>query len=240
MTLRCTCGQALRFSSRRSQRRYATEAAAESRSSADSEPAKILASALVSRPPLMLPALSPFEEAYYAYHRKIQAALAKPFDPTFYFRQGSAAEKTFVQADKTGEDPVPSAIHAARDERLARAEKQNERSLERQVTRTVYLLLKQGTTWRFPRGPVDTAASLREAALVKLETEAGLNMDVWPIAGVPVGVHSTGSDKTFFLPYRILRGQASKGDFAWLTREEIQQRVDESYWASVGDMLASV
>ena len=29
-------------------------------------------------------------------------------------------------------------------------------------------------------------------------------------------------------------------DFAWLTKEEIAERVDEKYWAGVKDMLADL
>ena len=48
---------------------------------------------------------------------------------------------------------------------------------------------------------------------------------------------------TFFLKAHILAGQVrpnekSVTDFAWLTKEEIEPRVDQAYWASVKDILS--
>ncbi len=48
---------------------------------------------------------------------------------------------------------------------------------------------------------------------------------------------------TFFLKAHILAGQARPNgtnvtDFAWLTKEEIEPRVDQAYWASVKDILS--
>jgi hypothetical protein len=54
----------------------------------------------------------------------------------------------------------------------------------------------------------------------------------------------------FLIPFRILRGQAKLTDlaakeqiaeFAWLTREEVRERVDKRYWAEAlqdGQLLA--
>jgi large subunit ribosomal protein L46 len=49
--------------------------------------------------------------------------------------------------------------------------------------------------------------------------------------------------QVFFQPFIVLRGQARPNekegivDFAWLTKEEIEKRVDEQYWAAVRPML---
>lgn len=45
------------------------------------------------------------------------------------------------------------------------------------------------------------------------------------------------------MPAHILRGQAAPQkdagvvEHAWLTKEEIQERVDPNYWAAVGGLL---
>ena len=49
---------------------------------------------------------------------------------------------------------------------------------------------------------------------------------------------------TFFLKAHILAGQARPNgknvtDFAWLTKEEIEPRVEKDYWASVKDILSN-
>lgn len=50
--------------------------------------------------------------------------------------------------------------------------------------------------------------------------------------------------QTFFLPMRIIRGSpvptpsSSLADYAWCTKEEVAQKVDEKYYAAVKDMLS--
>ena len=48
---------------------------------------------------------------------------------------------------------------------------------------------------------------------------------------------------TFFLKAHILAGQVRPNgqnvtDFAWLTKEEIESRVEKDYWTGVKDMLS--
>ncbi len=56
--------------------------------------------------------------------------------------------------------------------------------------------------------------------------------------------------QTYFLPAHILSGNASVGEgsgveYAWLTREEIEERLEEggeedkAYWEAVGKLLAA-
>lgn len=80
-------------------------------------------------------------------------------------------------------------------------------------------------------------------------------MDVWSCGKVPAGAYSYdfpssykktihSSATVFFLPMRIIRGQAvpNKGeglvDFAWLTKEEVQEKVSSEYWDAVEPMLS--
>lgn len=53
--------------------------------------------------------------------------------------------------------------------------------------------------------------------------------------------------QVFFMPMRMIRGQASLSsgkkdivDFAWLTKEEIKDKVDEKYWSEVEGMLSDL
>lgn len=120
---------------------------------------RVVASLLLSRPPLVLPPLSAFEKAHYAYNQQLKAALSDTFQTTTYFAKGSQAERTFLeqQAEKqkqlkkgaqdvVGPDPE---VKSESDGVLA--------SLERKQDRTLYLLLrkerKQGEkgAWQFRR-----------------------------------------------------------------------------------------
>lgn len=58
-------------------------------------------------------------------------------------------------------------------------------------------------------------------------------------------VSKTAGEKTFFIKTRIFAGQADVAqenaaweDFAWLSKEEIRQRVHERYWSRIKNMLA--
>lgn len=53
----------------------------------------------------------------------------------------------------------------------------------------------------------------------------------------------TSVGQIFFFKAHILAGQVSLNspeisDFAWLTKEEIGERVDSTYWSGIKDMLA--
>lgn len=120
-------------------RHYATPTATPSSS-------RLVASLILSRSPLTLPPLKPFEAAYYKYANTVQTAQADDFDQSFYFRKGSQAEKSFLNAQ--------SASPAEANEVVEGASMQD---LNRLSDRTLYLLLKKkGRTrenglWQFRR-----------------------------------------------------------------------------------------
>lgn len=126
----------------------------------------------MSRPPLLLPALSPFEQSYYAYQRKIHRALAKPLESStsWFFKKGTASEKSFVAFDarvekEKGDEPASKAYEMAKEEvdgvdqagevlsRETEADRAGDvKSLERKLDRTLYLLLKKDRkdhAWQF-------------------------------------------------------------------------------------------
>lgn len=91
-------------------------------------------------------------------------------------------------------------------------------------------------------------------------------MDTWVVSRNPIGVYKPTIDSispsqvsaslihancvlillqiyVFFYKAHIMAGQARPDgknilDFAWLTKEEIQPRVDQQYWSGVRDMLS--
>lgn len=136
---------------------------------APSSSPRIVAAALLSRPPLVLRSLSPFERSYYAYQRKIHRALSKPLETSteWFFKKGSTAEKSFKAFDKkveseTGTEDDMRPFEMAREEvegaslvmekQTAADARGDVTSLERKADRTVYLLLKKKRTqhaWQF-------------------------------------------------------------------------------------------
>lgn len=109
-----------------------------SSSAANSKPARIVASLLLARSPLIQPPLSSFEKSHYAYNKSLKAALSDDFDSTAYFAKGSQAERTFEEQQK--QKMVAS---LGSDEPLQEPEGSTLQSVDRKQDRTLYLLLRK-------------------------------------------------------------------------------------------------
>ncbi|TFK25031.1 50S ribosomal subunit L30 [Coprinopsis marcescibilis] len=165
-------------------------------------------------------------------------------------------------------DPEKAAADKAAVEQLAQQEGEGEelaprihpsdisndiKSLDRQGQRNLYLLLLANEggkdVWRFPQGPVEKTELLHQAAQRDLYSEAGDHMDAWIVGRNPIGVYKPVGPApevqncVFFYKAHIMAGQAQVDgekvkDFAWLTKEEIEPRVDKEYWSVVKDILS--
>lgn len=120
-------------------RAHAAASSAIRQASTASVPVRVVASLLLSRPPLVLPSLSDFEKAHYAYNKQLKTALSEPFDSTAYFAKGSQAERTFLERDRA-KKPSESSSDSAEADKDSEAGLQ---SLQRQKSRTLYLLLRK-------------------------------------------------------------------------------------------------
>ncbi|KAE8134383.1 ribonuclease H-like domain-containing protein [Aspergillus pseudotamarii] len=140
-------------------------------------------------------------------------------------------------------------------------EKNDQRSLNRALQRTLYLLVQtKDGYWKLPSSPVEQDETLRLAAERTLAQAAGVNMNTWMVGFHPVGHHvynfrypradtANGTEhlgeKTFFMKARIMAGQADLAantqnlkDFKWLTKEEIAPYVLPQYYSHIKNMLA--
>ncbi|KID90982.1 50S ribosomal subunit L30 [Metarhizium guizhouense ARSEF 977] len=143
-------------------------------------------------------------------------------------------------------------------ERETEADKKGDvKRLDRQLERTLYLVVKGKDGWMFPADVVSRDENLHEAAQRVLDQAAGVNMNTWIVGRVPVahvvkqpvqtadGTVQTRGQKTFFLKGRIMAGQADlKGnpfgytDFKWLTREELEKELSPEYFRGVRNMMS--
>ncbi|KAI5465708.1 39S mitochondrial ribosomal protein L46-domain-containing protein [Mariannaea sp. PMI_226] len=131
------------------------------------------------------------------------------------------------------------------------------RRLDRQLDRTLYLVVKGDDGWVFPSDVIVNGENLHESAKRTLDEAAGVNMNTWVVGRVPVahvvtqpvlkadGTVDKKGDKTFFIKGRIMAGQADlKGnrfgysDFKWLTREELEKEFSPAYFKGVRNMMA--
>ncbi|KAF8644138.1 hypothetical protein AX16_008665 [Volvariella volvacea WC 439] len=174
----------------------------------------------------------------------------KAFGPDFAQAQfisdeKAAADKAAVeqlsQQEGEGEILMPR-VHEA-DTKL------DYKSLDRKGKRNVYLIVRDENAWRFPQGDVQKGEFLHQAAQRDLYAECGQHMDTWIVSRNPIGVYkpqaspNTPEDIIFFYKAHIMAGQAklqnaNLTDFAWLTKQEIGERVDGDYWLNVKDMLS--
>jgi large subunit ribosomal protein L46 len=153
---------------------------------------RIVAGAVVSRQPLILRDLTPFEEEYYLYQRHLERDQAVPFAAEFYFKKGSVAERRWKQqeaqraslaasstsgkskAAATDDKPTEEEEDLAAgmdakvefNDRITEADRKNDvKSLERALQRTLYLIVKKPRdqhAWQFPQGGVRVCENLQE------------------------------------------------------------------------------
>ncbi|KAF7800261.1 hypothetical protein EIP86_011508 [Pleurotus ostreatoroseus] len=124
------------------------------------------------------------------------------------------------------------------------------KSLNRKGDRNLYLVIKSKEdgkdVWKFPHTELVGEEALHEAAKRELRSDYALNMDTWIVGRIPAGLYRPppkGSSYVFLYKAHILQGQVRPDgkkvlDFAWLTKEEIQNQVDEYYWNGVKDILS--
>jgi len=102
----------------------------------------------------------------------------------------------------------------------------------------------------------------KQAAERILVETGGINMNTWLVGRHPIGFYTKKHQKaitneetkqeelgmkTFFMKMRIMAGQVNLkdnkfglADYKWLSKEEIQNEVDPSYWRQTRHMLVEL
>ncbi|KAI8818519.1 uncharacterized protein EV422DRAFT_551194 [Fimicolochytrium jonesii] len=216
---------------------------------------------LLKRNPIILRTLSEFEHAYLAYRDSLEHSESRPFDPSFYFKKGSTAEKRWVDAQEqqaetvTVEEGEKIPLVQPRDElstdeiaprRTKADEVRDMKSLDRALERTLYLVVKRKDGgWRFPAGKLEGQEVLSEGAARHLRTEVGKDLETWVVGNTPVGVWKGDKEKVFYMKAHILSGKISANpklveDHAWATKQELKEYLSPDYYQSVQRMLAEL
>ncbi|RHZ54735.1 hypothetical protein Glove_423g17 [Diversispora epigaea] len=146
--------------------------------------------------------------------------------------------------------------------RITAADIENDvKSLDRVLQRTLYLIVKKPRNkhaWQFPQGGVEKPETLLQTATRELEEECGNHMDVWFVGRRPIGYYKyeypegysrdlvkyTGA-KVFFMKAHIFSGQVRVDnkeivDFAWVTKQEMENYVHPDFYNSIKDMLSEL
>lgn len=188
---------------------------------------------------------------------------AQAFDAAYSSSAKSSSGKSASKSSQsnTGSDALKSDAELyATTSRTTKADETGDiTSLERALDRTLFLVTRNSPSsqWRFPTTNVDIARgeTLHKVAKRPVEAALGDKMDIWLVSNMPIGVSPRPSqqtaqkktpqqsDKTYFLRAHVLSGLAeeAKGgsEFAWLTQEEIKDKMaGDSYFAEIKDLLS--
>ncbi|CCE62093.1 hypothetical protein TPHA_0B04230 [Tetrapisispora phaffii CBS 4417] len=132
--------------------------------------------------------------------------------------------------------------------RITEADKTNDiTSLERKLSRTLYLLVQnKNKIWTFPNFDA-TNTGLHKDAEEGLRSLGGEKMYTWTVSKKPLGfIENKDGSKEFLIKSHILAGsfqllkknEHNISNFAWLTKEEIKEKVSQSYYNYTEFMLA--
>lgn len=118
--------------------------------------------------------------------------------------------------------------------------KNDETSLARKLDLTLYLLVNGQQGWRFPAFNVaDDATSLHEVAEKGLRELGGENIVTWTVSNTPAAVIKE-AEPIFLIKSHIIQGRFDPRDkvqFAWLSKNEIADRVDGDYFKKIEVLL---
>ncbi|KAL9104968.1 MAG: hypothetical protein Q9163_000140 [Psora crenata] len=145
-------------------------------------------------------------------------------------------------------------------------EKGDTRTLNRCLTRTLYLVVKtrermvNDGEWMLPGCALEAKESLHTAAERIIVQSGGVNMNTWVVGNMPIGhqvfnypqsksnrdqAAETMGEKTFYMKARMMAGQANLTnnklgleDFQWLVKEEMQKALHPRDFAAVKNILA--
>ncbi|ENH64417.1 54S ribosomal protein L17, mitochondrial [Fusarium oxysporum f. sp. cubense race 1] len=246
-------------------------------------PYDVRSGVILTRPPLVTRKLHPFENAFFFYQKRLEERLNTPFITSIYFkpdtarrldwnikvqeRKGTVAKELGVyngKSSKAWDDELKVGDELSNQETIVKSllrdaeahRKGDVQRLDRQLDRTLYLVVKGKDGWGFPADVIPKDENLHESAKRVLDQAAGVNMNTWIVSRVPVahvvsrpkmtadGVVEKKGEKTFFIKGRIMAGQADLKnnpfgytEFKWLTREELEKELPKDYWKGVRNMM---
>ncbi|KAG7661497.1 uncharacterized protein J8A68_004956 [[Candida] subhashii] len=139
------------------------------------------------------------------------------------------------------------------NDRVTEADRSNDvKSLERQLSRTLYLVAKNGDEWKFPsfaEEPVEEGSSLlglHEIAKNGLDKIGGTEINYFNVSRTPCHLlnNTKENKKEFFIKSHILSGsfvpQDSSLDFKWLTKEELKDTLPKEYYQEIEHLLSDI
>nr|ODN86497.1 hypothetical protein L203_04199 [Cryptococcus depauperatus CBS 7841] len=196
-------------------------------------PPPLVASLILSRPPLITPTQTKLESTYYSHSRAIAHALSTPLPKEFYFKSGSLplrrhlvkeyeytteiyGKKLARKAPDVGDIPQETEYELFERDHWEKADvKRGDKSLERKPEEEIYCVVVKGKEndgeWGFPDVQVGRLEGLSDAVergITGVEGSlGGKGMDSWLVTRKPIGLWKEGETRTFFMKGHILAGE---------------------------------
>ncbi|CAI5759965.1 unnamed protein product [Candida verbasci] len=114
------------------------------------------------------------------------------------------------------------------NQRVTKADlNKDDKSLERRLERTLYLIIKVNDSWILPTFENEkNSTSLHELAESGLYKIGGDKINYYNVSRIPCHVKESNNNKEYFIKSHILSGiyepQDKKNDYKWLTKEELK------------------
>ncbi|ODV64325.1 mitochondrial 54S ribosomal protein mL46 ASCRUDRAFT_79185 [Ascoidea rubescens DSM 1968] len=148
----------------------------------------------------------------------------------------------------TQKSMVPGAQDSFTDEiranpRTTEADEKNDtRSLERKLSRTLYLVVNSGGVWKLPTFAVtDATQPLHVQTVQHTQQMCPHRLNIQTVSHYPVAVLRPADRREYVVLSHLIAGRFALADeYAWLAREELASRVEPAYFASIGHLLSAV
>lgn len=161
------------------------------------------------------------------------------------FKQELSLPKTYAEGADEEQLKDSMSRKVIPNSRITKADEANDTtSLERKLARTLYLVVSEdnGTTWRFPSF-ANTGKPLHQEAEEGLYAIGGDQINYFNVSAKPFHVHHGDKGSEFFIKLHILSGQFTSKQglkHAWLTSEEVGERLKSEYFGEIRHLMSDV
>lgn len=170
------------------------------------------------------------------------------------FKQEIRLPKTYKEGGEAGEETETNSTDdlsrkIVPNSRTTEADNVNDlASLERKLSRTLYLIIKENDSWILPNFGENTEklTPLHELAEQGLYKLGGEQINYFNVSNTPCHFfnNEASNKKEFFIKSHILSGdfkpQDSKVQHMWLTKEELGEYLDKNYYQDIQHLLNDV
>ncbi|CAH2351176.1 54S ribosomal protein L17, mitochondrial [[Candida] railenensis] len=161
----------------------------------------------------------------------------------------TAAEEEGAKEDNLSRQIVPNSRITKADESKDLA------SLERQLSRTLYLIIQENSKWTLPTFKEEQVAQgddTKDSSVTPLHTLAeqglykigGNSINYFNVSNTPCHVHKSESTREYFIKSHILSGrfvpQSESIKFLWLTKEELGEYLEKDYYKEIEHLLSDI